>query len=143
MESPPTSPRLANAAAFGIAAGLPVALVYGVLADPVGLSWGLIIVGLVAGAAIGAALARGAWNGRFHLIVPRVRWLAVLISVVTWAAAVVVAYVASQVLYQGATTPLGNRLSLSGFIEYFGGATVSPNLLGLAAMAFTAWRGAR
>ena len=122
---------------------MPVALLYGVLADPVGLSWGLIIVGLVAGAVIGAAVARGAWNGRFHLIVPRIRWLAVLVAALTWVAAVAVAYVASQVFYQAATTPLGNRLSLSGFVEYLGGATLSPNVLGLAAMAFTAWRGAR
>ncbi len=122
---------------------MPVALVYGVLADPIGLSWGLIIVGVVAGAFIGAAVTQGAWNGRFHLVVPRIRWLAVLAAVATWIAAVVVAYVASQVFYQGATTPLGSRLSLSGLVEYLGGAALSPNVLGLAAMAFMAWRGAR
>lgn len=121
----------------------PIALAYGLLADPVGLSWGLIIVGLLAGALTGAAVARGAWNGRFHLIVPNVRWLAVLVAVLTWVAAAVVAYAAGQVFYQAATVPLGDRLSISGFFEYLNGVAFSPSLLGLAAMAFTAWRGAR
>ncbi len=143
MESPPASPRVARAAGFGLAVGAPVALVYGLLADPVGLSWGLIIVGLVAGALIGAAIARGAWDGLFHLVVPRIRWLAVLAAMLTWMAAVVVAYLGSQVFYQGATSPLGDRLSVSGFLDYLGGGAFSPTILGLAGMAITAWRGAR
>lgn len=143
MENPPASPNTARGLAFGIAAAIPVALVYGVLADPFGLSWGLIVVGLFGGWLIGTAVAQGAWSGRFHLVVPRIRWLSTLIAVLTWVTASVVAYIASQLFYQGAATPLGDRLSLSGFIEYVNGTVFSPSILGLAAMAFIAWRSAR
>ena len=143
MESPTASPRPSRAAGIGILAAIPVALVYGVLSDPFGLSWGLIIVGLVGGAVIGAAVAAGAWGGRFHLIVPRVRWLAVLIALLAWIGATSFGYVAGQFFYQSATTSLFDRLSLSGLLEYLNGSVFSPSLLGLAAMAFMAWRGAR
>jgi hypothetical protein len=143
VENPPASPNTTRALAFGIAAAIPVALVYGVLADPFGLSWGLIIVGLVGGWIIGTAVAQGAFNGRFHLIVPRVRWLSALIGVTAWIAATAVAYVASQMFYQGATTSLAERLSLSGFVEYLNSTVFSPSILGLAAIAFVAWRAAR
>jgi len=134
---------MARAALFGLAAAVHVALVYGVLADPFGLSWGLIIVGLVGGFLIGAAVVRGAFNGRFHLIVPRVRWLAAVVAVVCWIGAALVAYVSSQVFYQGAATPLMDRLSVSGLIDYLNSTVFSPSILGLAAMAFMAWRGAK
>jgi hypothetical protein len=132
-----------RAALFGLGAAVPVALVYGILADPFGLSWGLIAIGIVGGALIGMAVAQGAWNGRFHLVVPRVRWLSALIAVFAWAAAAVVAYVGSQFFYQAASTPLADRLSFAGFADYFNGTVFSPSILGLAVMAFMAWRGAR
>ncbi len=142
MELPPAAPRMGQAALYGIAAALVVALVYGVLAE-VGLSWGLIIVGVVGGAIIGYAVVRGAFNGRFHLIVPQVRWLAAIIAVVSWLIAALVGYVTGQVIYQAATTPLLDRISVAGFFEYLNGSVFGPSILGLAAMAFMAWRGAR
>jgi hypothetical protein len=134
---------MARAALFGLAAAEAVAVVYGVLADPIGLSWGLIVVGLVGGWIIGAALARGAWSGVFHLIVPRVRWLAALFAVLAWVEAAVVGYVASQLFYQGPASPLLDRLSIAGFVEYLNSSVFSPSILGLAAMAIAAWRSAR
>jgi hypothetical protein len=132
-----------RAAIFGVAAAAIVGLVYGLLADPIGLSWGLIAVGFLAGMAIGAAVAGGAWAGRFHLIVPRIRWLAVLLAVVAWLWAAVVAYVGSQLFYQQATTPITDRISVTGFAEYLNGFVFGPSIVGLALMAFMAWRGAR
>jgi hypothetical protein len=107
------------------------------------LSWGLIAVGLLAGWAIGAIIVQGAWSGRFHLIVPRVRWLAVLVAVIAWLWAAVVGYVCSQLFYQAATTSIGERLSAAGFAEYLNSFVFGPSVLGLAAMAFVAWRSAR
>ena len=132
-----------RAAIFGLGVAAVAGLVYGVLADPVGLSWGLIAVGFLGGLAIGAAVARGAWDGRFHLIVPSMRWLAALIAVIAWLWASVVAYVSSQVFYQQATTPLGERVSVTGYVEYLNGFVFGPSILGLAAMAFMAWRSAK
>jgi hypothetical protein len=132
-----------RAALFGLAAAAAVAIVYGILADPFGLSWGLIIVGIVGGAIIGAAVARGAFDGRFHLVVPAVRWLAAIVAVVAWLMAALVAYVASQLFYQAATTPLIERISVAGFFDYLSGSLFGPSIFGLAAMAFMAWRGAK
>ena len=64
-------------------------------------------------------------------------------AVVCWIGAALVAYVSSQVFYQGAATPLMDRLSVAGLIDYVNGTVFSPSILGLAAMAFMAWRGAR
>jgi hypothetical protein len=134
---------MGQATLFGLAAAVPIALAYGVLADPFGLSWGLIVVGLIGGFVIGASVVQGAFNGRFHLIVPRVRWLAAIVALVCWIGAALVAYVSSQVFYQGAATPFVDRLSVSGLLDYLNGSVFSPSILGLAAMAFMAWRGAK
>jgi hypothetical protein len=124
-------------------AAVPAAVVYGILADPFGLSWGLIVIGLVGGWAIGNAMGYGAWAGAEHAALPSLRWTAVLVAVLAWVASTVIAYVGSQFFYQAATTPLMERISIDGFVDYFQGTLLSPTLLGLAAMAFMAWRGAR
>ena len=143
MENPPAAPSVGRAAIFGAAVAQAVAIPYGILAEVFDLSLGLIVVGIIGGWFIGWAVATGAWSGRFHLIVPRVRWLAALIAVAAWIEAAIVGYVASQIFYQAATTPLGDRLSIGGLLEYLNGSVVSPSILGLAAMAFVAWRSAR
>ncbi len=71
------------------------------------------------------------------------RWLAAIIAVFAWLGAALVSYLASQILLPAATTPLLDRLSISGFLEDLNGLVFSPSILGLAAMAFMAWRGAR
>jgi hypothetical protein len=143
VESSSATPRIVRAAAFGLAAAAPVALVYGILADPFGLSWGLIVVGLLGGSVIGMAVAYGAWGTTEHQAHKTLRWMAAAIAMLAWVAASVVAYVGSQIFYLGATTPLADRVSVAGFVDYFGGTLISPSLIGLAAMAFMAWRGAR
>lgn len=134
---------MARAAVFAMAAAAGTGLLYGVLADPIGLSWGLIVVGLIGGWIIGTAVIHGAYSGRFHLLVPGLRWLAVLVAVIAWVGAAVVAYVASQLFYQQATTSLTERLSAAGFVEYLNSFVFGPSILGLVAMAFVAWRTTR
>jgi hypothetical protein len=108
-----------------------VALVYAVLAEPFGFSWGLIVVGLVGGAGIGYLLQG---SGRVTL--------AVALAVVAWLCGLAGAYVLSQVLYQGATTPLTSRLSLGGLWEYAQIAFL-PRAIALVATVIAAWRSAR
>ena len=134
---------MVRAALFGILAAEGVALAYGAIVELLDLSLGLIVVGAVGGWIIGWAVANGAWSGRFHLIVPRVRWLAVLLAVLSWVEAAIVGYVLSQVLYQAAVTPLLDRLSVSGFLEYLNSSVFSASILGLVAMALLAFRAAR
>ena len=69
--------------------------------------------------------------------------VAALIAVVSWLVAVLVGYFFGQLLFEGAVTPLFDRLSVSGFVEYLNSSVFSPSILGLAAMAFMAWRGAK
>ena len=134
---------MTQATLFGGAAAVLVAFVYGIFAYPFDISWGLIVVGLIGGVAIGYATVRGAFGGRFHLVVPGVRWLAAIIAVLAWLGASLVSYVASQILLPAATTPLLDRLSVGGLLEDLNGTVFSPSILGLAAMAFMAWRSAR
>lgn len=138
--------RAIHAFDLGILAGLAVAVVYGVLTDPFGLSFGLIAVGFIGGMLIGAAVARGAWNKQPHVADRRLQLLAAVIAGGAWFVGIAVAYFMSQALYQEATTGLLERLSFGGLSEYFAGL-YQINALGhaggLAAMAFMAWRGAR
>jgi hypothetical protein len=143
VENPPASPNLGRSALFGVIAALGVALAYGVVAEVFDLSLGLIIVGLVGGWVIGWAVAQGAWNGRFHLVVPGVRFTAALIGVLSWIAGTLVGYVCGQIFLPAASTPVLQRLSLAGFGEYMSSAVISPSILGLAALAFVAWRAAK
>ncbi len=139
-------PRALHGLDLGLLAGLALAAIYGFLADPIGLSWGLIAVGFIGGIVIGGAVSRGAWANRPH---PRRRGLqlmAALIAIGTWIVGLFVAYLMSQALFPQATTSLLERISLGGFSDYFSGLFDTLRLAhagGVAAMAFMAWRGAR
>jgi len=139
-------PHLVHAFDLGLLASLSVAVVYGVLADPLGLSWGLIAVGFIGGMFIGAATGRGAWRGRSHPPSRRVQLMAGAFAIGTWFVAISVAYLLGQVFYQQADTALLERVSVDGLAEYFGGlyqAAGISHAAALAALAFMAWRGAR
>ena len=132
------------------------ALAYAILAEPFGFSWGLIVVGLVGGAGIGylarsetAAASADATESAVssdeyptERLRKRAQTLAVALALLAWLIGMVLAYVLSQVLYQAATTPLTQRLSLSGLWEYAQIALL-PRGIALVAMVITAWRSAR
>jgi len=131
---------------LGLLAGLAFALAYGLLAEWLGLTWGLVAVGFIGGVMIGGAVTRGAWDRRKHITVRRLQIAAAGIAFGSWLLAVFVAYVVSQALFPQATTPLLERLSFGGFTQYFEGLFDSIRLIhaaSLAAVVFMAWRGAR
>jgi len=134
-----------RAIVFGAAAGIVVALAYGVLSEPFEFTLGLLVVGFAGGWLIGNAVAYGAWSGREHERVPALQWTAVALSIVSWVGALTLAFVISQALLPGATTPVASRLTLSGFLDYFSGLDLTRiiHLIALALMAFMARRGAR
>jgi hypothetical protein len=141
-----TEPRRVSAYGLGLAAGLAVAVVYGLFAELLGLSWGLLAVGLFGGMGIGGAVSRGAWQGRAHVNVRRLQVIAGLIAVGAWMLGVVLAFVLSQALLPQTSTSLLERLSPARFTEYFLGLDESIRVVhaaSLAAMALMAWRGAR
>ena len=125
-------PARAQAAAVGLLAAAVVALVYGLAAEAVGLTFGLIVVGLVGGYVIGAAVK------------PAMR-LAIALAVGSWIVGLVIAYVVSQVLLPQASTSLSDRLSVSGFVDYLSGLDVMKIVhpLALLGIVAAAWRAAR
>ena len=120
-----------RSSAYALGAAALTALAYAVLAEPFGFTWGLIVVGLVGGAGIGYFLREGQRQG-----------LAVALAVLAWLVGLVLAYVLSQILYEAATTPLTQRLSLAGLWEYAQIALL-PRALALVATVIAAWRSAR
>lgn len=131
---------------YGLLAGIGVAFAYGLAAELLGLTWGLVAVGFIGGLVIGGAVTRGAWGKRKHIAVRRLQLTAAGIAIGSWMLGVFVAYVVSQAIFPQATTPLIDRLSFGGFSAYFAGLFDSIRFIhaaSLAALAFMAWRGAR
>lgn len=138
--------RLPTAYVLGLIAGLALALVYGLCAEVLGLSWGLLVVAVVGGTIVGGAVGRGAWAGSAHVRVRQLQAGAAVIGGVAWLIALVLAYVFSQALIPQATTGLLERISVGGFADYFGGTfdfVRLIHLVGLALITLMAWRGAR
>jgi hypothetical protein len=145
-DQPTTRTSTIRAAGFGTAAGLGVGLVYGFLTDRVGLTLGLLVVGVVGGAIIGRAVSWGAWSGLSHGADRRVALTAALGALGAWIVGLVAAYALSQIFFPQAATSLLARLSPSGFADYVTGTddlVKLIQLLSLALMAFFAARGAR
>jgi hypothetical protein len=139
-------PNMLHAFDLALLAGIGFAIVYGVASEPIRLSFGLIAVALIGGVVIGGAVSRGAWAGKKHVTLRRLQVLATLIALGSWVVGLFVAYVMSQLLFPQATTPLLERISFSGFNDYFVGLFDSvrfAHAASVAAAVFMAWRGAR
>ena len=130
---------------FGIAAAIGTAVVYSVFAEVLGFTLGLLVIGFVGGWLIGNGMAYGAWSGRDHETIKAFRWTAVALAAIAWVGALVIAFVISQALLPQAATPLSERVTVGGFVDYFLGLDIVRfiHVISLALMASMAWRGAR
>lgn len=128
---------------WGLVAMLAVAGLYGFLLYPVGLTWGLIAVGIGGGWIIGKAVSHGAWRGLPHPRNWSLRIMAVALALVAWVLGMAVSYVMSQVLLADATLPLLERISAIGFSEYMTQTYDVFHGLAMGALAIMAWRTAR
>jgi hypothetical protein len=139
------SPRVAKGLAWGALSALVFAILYGLSAELIGLTFGLPVVALVAGWVIGTAVAYGAWGKSVHEPSQTLRRGAASLAVVGWVLGLTAAYVVSQALIPQAATALGNRLSVGGFLDYIVGLDIVRfiHLVSLAFVAFMAWRAAR
>jgi hypothetical protein len=139
-------PRAVRGFDYGLLAGLAFAFVYGFMAEPIGLTWGLVAIAFVGGMVVGASVKRGAWSKRPHNPSIRIQLLAALIALGAWIVGLFLAYFFSQAFFPEATTPLLDRVSIAGFSDYFVGLFEQIRLIhaaSLAAVAFMAWRWAR
>lgn len=122
-----------------------MAILYGLLSEPLELTLGLLAIAFFGGWVIGNAVAYGAWSGRQHESYRPMQWIALALSFSAWIGALVLAYAISQALIPDASTSLTSRLTVSGFFDYLSGLEFVPviHVISLALLAFMAWRGAR
>ncbi|MEP7379010.1 MAG: hypothetical protein ABI725_05540 [Chloroflexota bacterium] len=145
MNGTSDSPRFAYGLGLGWLAAFAFALIYGLSAELIGLTFGLPVVALLGGWIIGTVVAYGAWGEGEHPLNRGLRIGAVALAVEGWALGLVLAYVISQALIPQASTALADRLSLGGFFDYLLGLDLVRfiHLLSLAFVALMAWRAAR
>ena len=130
---------------YGVLSALGTALVYAVLSEPLGFTLGLFVIAICGGWLIGNGISYGTWWGRQHETIKSLQRVALVLAILAWVGSLVLAFVISQVLLPQATTPLSERLTVGGFVDYFFGLDVLPfiHVIDLALMAVMAWRGAR
>ncbi|MEA2677223.1 MAG: hypothetical protein QOJ81_1364 [Chloroflexota bacterium] len=145
LQDPSDSARYARGLGLGWLAAAAFAVVYGLSAELVGLTFGLPIIGLLGGWLIGTAVAYGGWGELEHLPHRGLRLGAVSLAVEGWVLGVILSYILSQALIPQATTALSDRVTLGGFFDYFLGLDFA-RFLHVAALllaALMAWRAAR
>jgi hypothetical protein len=142
---PADSPQFARGLGLGWLAAAGFAVVYALSAELVGLTFGLPVLGLIGGWAIGTVVTLGAWGENEHPPHRGLRLGAVSLAVEGWLLGLILSYILSQVFIPQASTPLTDRLSLGGFFDYFRGLDFAwlLHLLALPAAAYMAWRAAR
>jgi hypothetical protein len=135
----------ARGIAYGIAAAVGTAVVYSVFAEVLGFTLGLLVIGFVGGWLIGNGIAYGVWSSREHATIRALRWTAVALAAVAWVGALAIAFLISQALLPQAATPLSERVTVGGFVDYFLGLDIVRfiHVISLALLASMAWRGAR
>lgn len=145
MNDTSDSPRFAYGLGLGWLAAFAFAMIYGLSAELIGLTFGLPVVALLGGWIIGTVVAYTAWGDGEHPVNRGLRNGAVALAVEGWALGLVLAYVISQALIAQASTALADRLSLGGFFDYLLGLDLVRfiHLLSLAFVALMAWRAAR
>lgn len=134
-----------RALALGIAAAAAVLLAYGVLSEPLEITLGLFVIGVVGGWLIGHSVSYGAWRNRDHDPYRPLQWAALALAAGAWVGALILAFVISQALVPNSSVPLSDKLTVSGFFDYLLGQEFVPvvHVIAFALMAFMAWRGAR
>ena len=145
MNDVPDSPRFAYSLGLGWLTAFTFAVVYGLSAELIGLTFGLPIVALLGGWIIGTVVAYAAWGEGEHPVNRGLRMGALALAVEGWALGLILAYIVSQALIPQASTALADRLSVGGFLDYLLGLDLVRfiHLLSLAFAALMAWRAAR
>jgi formate/nitrite transporter FocA (FNT family) len=130
---------------LAVLAAIAVAVVYGVLSEPFEFSLGLLVVAFCGGWLIGNTIAYGAWRAKEHARIRALQYAALVLSVLAWVGALLIAFYVSQARLPNASTSISSRLTLSGFANYFTGLDFTSviHVIALALMAVMAWRGAR
>jgi hypothetical protein len=136
-------PRKLSGFDHGLLAALVSALAYGVLVYPIGLTWGLVAAGVAGGWLIGRAVSHGAWKHASPRRERSVTYIAVFLAIAVWPVGMFISYLISQLLIEGATQPLLERVTAEGFGNYLTGIYGVYHLLSVVGLAIMAWRTTR
>ena len=137
-----SGPNLGRGLAYGIAMALPFAAGWAIAAAVLYLGAGLVLVAAVAGWLIGTAVALGAEPGTIRRTRATVT-LAVAVSLATWLAALIGAYLLSLAILPGSTLPFVERLANAPFLEATAQQFLPLGPIELAVVAVSGWFGAR
>ena len=135
-------PNLRRGLAYGIAMALPFAAVWAVAAAVLDLGAGLLLVAAIAGWLIGTAAALGAEPGTIRRTRGTVT-LAVAVSLATWPAATIGAYLLGLAILPGSTLPFLERMANAPFLDTLAQQFLPLGALELGALALFGWLGAR
>ena len=131
MESPT---RRGRALAFGAIAAIGTGVAWALLSAVFDLHLGLLVVAAFGGWLIGIAVKPVSSRAR--------RW-AIVLALAASVIGSVGDFVLSQLLLPQASTPLGQRLSISGYLDYLSGTFDIIDVLAIALLVLVAWRSAR
>jgi len=137
-----TMPNLRRGLAYGSGMALPFAAAWAVTAAVLDLGAGLVLVAAIAGWLIGTAAALGAEPGTIRRTRGTVT-LAVAVSLATWLAATVGAYLLGLAILPGSTLPFLERMANAPFLDTLALQFLPLGPLELGALALFGWLGAR
>ena len=139
----PAPARLVRAGGLGTLAGIAVALAFGVAVGIFDLGAGLLVLAVLGGMGIGAAVRQGAWSGRAHAADVRVRTLASVIALGAWVAGAVVDYLLGLLFLPASAVDLPSRIDAAPFPGYLSARFGVLEILELLLVGAFAWRSAR
>ena len=132
-----------RALVLGLGAAAVVALAFGVGVGVFDLGWGLLVIAIVGGVAIGGAVRPGAWSGQEHVEDRRLRGAAAVLALGAWGAGALLDHLLGLVTLPGSSLPLPERIAAAPFVDYLAARFGPLELLELVLLAGSAWRAAR
>jgi hypothetical protein len=132
-----------RALALGVAVGLIVAIAAALLRSVLDLTAGLVAVAVAGGWLVGAAVRRGAWAGLPHRGSGAPEWMGLALGVITWVAALVLAWVVAMAILPGSERTLVERLTGTPFLDWLAPQLGFADMLGLVLAGSFGWIGAR
>jgi hypothetical protein len=131
MESPT---RRGRPLAFGVVAAIGTGAAWALLSAVLDLHFGLLVVAAFGGWLIGMAVKPVGSRAR--------RW-AIALALAAALVGSIGDFVLSQLLLPQSSTPLGQRLSISSYLDYLSGTFDIIDALAIALLVLVAWRSAR
>jgi hypothetical protein len=137
-----SGPNLGRGLAYGVGMALPFAAAWAIAAAVLDLGVGVVVVAAIAGWLIGTAVALGAEPGTIRRTRGTVT-LAMAVSLATWLASTVGAYLLGLAILPGSTLPFIERMANAPLLDTLAQQFLPFGPIELAVVAVSGWLGAR